>query len=61
VHVAVSTMPRMKKLWWYPYDPETTQALRSVTDLLAAPGISERAAALRSVASNALRAIRKKI
>jgi acyl-CoA reductase-like NAD-dependent aldehyde dehydrogenase len=61
VHVAVSTMPGMKKLWWYPYDPETTQALRSVTDLLAAPGISKRAGALRSVASNALRAIRKKI
>jgi acyl-CoA reductase-like NAD-dependent aldehyde dehydrogenase len=61
VHVGVSTLPGLKKLWWYPYDKETNQALRSIADLLGAQGLPTKLRALASIGSNAIRAMRRKI
>ena len=36
VHVARSTLPKMKHLWWYPYDDATTGTLRAVAELYGA-------------------------
>lgn len=61
VHLGVSTLPGLKKLWWYPYDKETNRALRSIADLLGGGGITTKLRALASISRNAVRAMRRKI
>jgi acyl-CoA reductase-like NAD-dependent aldehyde dehydrogenase len=61
VHIAMSTLPRTKKVWWYPYDRPTVEALRSLVDFLGSEGVAEKAKAVRSIVPNALRAMRRKI
>jgi hypothetical protein len=61
LHVQRNLLPRLKRLWWYPYDEATTSALRGVADLLSAPRWNERRDALRRIARSALIAIRAKI
>ena len=46
VHVARNTMPRMKRLFWYPYDQATTSAFRGVAELYSAPGARNKLKAL---------------
>jgi acyl-CoA reductase-like NAD-dependent aldehyde dehydrogenase len=60
-HVARSLTPGMKRLWWYPYDEPTTSALRSFAEMVSSPTMSKKASALRSLLSNAGRAIKNKI
>jgi acyl-CoA reductase-like NAD-dependent aldehyde dehydrogenase len=61
VHVATTMLPKMKKLWWYPYDQATTAALRGVADLVGSQGLGAKVKALRTIVPNALKAIRDKI
>lgn len=61
VHVGESLLPRLKRLWWYPYDEPTTRALRALTDLLAAPGWAERWEAARTLIREARRALPAKL
>jgi hypothetical protein len=61
VHVAASTLPRVKKAWWYPYDRPTVKALRSLVDLLGSEGVAAKAKAVASIVPNGLRAMRRKI
>jgi len=61
VHVAENILPRVKRLWWYPYDDATVRTLRAVTDVIAAPTWGEKVAAARVAARSALSALRSKI
>lgn len=61
VHISDSLMPRMKKLWWYPYGDATTKTLRAFTELLAAPKMSDKAAALKSAFKSVGEAMREKL
>ena len=61
VHVSRTLLPRMKKLWWYPYDDATTSALRALAELLSSPKLEDRRWALRELGRSAGRAIRSKI
>ena len=61
VHVARTLLPRMKKLWWYPYDDATTSSLRALAELLSSPEREDRRRALRELARSAGRAIGAKI
>jgi acyl-CoA reductase-like NAD-dependent aldehyde dehydrogenase len=61
VHVSRTLLPRMKKLWWYPYDEATTSTLRAIADLLSSPRWKDRGRALREAGRSAGRAIRSKI
>ncbi|HLF70517.1 MAG TPA: hypothetical protein VI541_06135, partial [Actinomycetota bacterium] len=60
VHVARNLTPRIKKLWWYPYDDETVRTLRGVAELFSAPSWSEKKQALRTILTNVVPAIRNK-
>ncbi len=61
VHVARSLLPRMKKVWWYPYDAATTETLRAFTDAIAAPTLAEKAKAARVAAGSFRKAVRNKV
>ena len=61
VHVARSLLPKMKKVWWYPYDDATTETLRAFTDAIAAPTLAEKAKAVRIVAGSFTRAVKNKL
>jgi acyl-CoA reductase-like NAD-dependent aldehyde dehydrogenase len=61
VHVSRTLLPRMKKLWWYPYDEATTSALRGVADLLSSKRWEDRRQAFREIGRSAGRAIKSKI
>jgi hypothetical protein len=61
VHVSKSLLPRMKKLWWYPYDEATTATMRAAADLLSSPRWEDRRRALREMARSAVRAVGSKI
>jgi hypothetical protein len=61
VHVSVNMLPRLKRVWWYPYDEATDATLRAFAEVLSAPTFGRRAAATRTLASNAVRALRSKI
>ena len=54
-------VPRLKRLWWYPYDEATTAALRAFAEMLSAPTLSEKGAAARTLVVNVARSIRSKI
>jgi acyl-CoA reductase-like NAD-dependent aldehyde dehydrogenase len=60
VHVGTTMHPKMKKLWWYPYDRPTLEAFRSFADVVGAKG-PKRAKALASLLPSAVRAMRNKI
>ena len=60
-HVARSTLPKMKHLWWYPYDEATTSTLRAVAELYGAPTWGEKLRALGTIARSAGAALRNKI
>ena len=61
VHVSRAMLPKMKRLWWFPYDEATTTTLREATALLAAPGVGPKAAAARSLLGAVGRSIRSKL
>ena len=61
VHVIRNTVPRMKRIFWYPYDDATTTALRSVAELYSAPGLARKLRAVGPVLRSARRAIRDKL
>jgi succinate-semialdehyde dehydrogenase/glutarate-semialdehyde dehydrogenase len=61
VHVATNVVPRLKRLWWYPYDQATTQSLRALAEALSAPKTTQRLRAVMSLAANAGRSLRGKI
>lgn len=61
VHVFDSRLPRLKKLWWYPYGESTTKTLRAITELLSAPKLSDKATAFKSMLENAGEAVREKL
>ena len=61
VHVATNMVPRLKRLWWYPYDEATNAALRAFAVMLSAPTLSEKGAAARTLVVNVARSIRSKI
>jgi acyl-CoA reductase-like NAD-dependent aldehyde dehydrogenase len=61
VHVARNTMPRMKRLFWYPYDEATTEAFRGLAGVYAAPTMGQKLKALRTVARNGIKAIKQKL
>src|SRR5207237_3170712 len=60
-HVARSTLPKMKHLWWYPYDRPTTRTLRAVAGLYGAPTLGGKLKAIGKVARNAGRALKNKL
>ena len=60
-HVMRSLTPRMKKLWWYPYDADTTTALRSFSEMLAAPTVGDKARAAGRLVPHAINALRNKL
>jgi acyl-CoA reductase-like NAD-dependent aldehyde dehydrogenase len=61
VHVGTTILPRMKKVWWYPYDQPTLDTFRAFADFLGAERLGVRLRALASAAPKAIRAIRGKI
>jgi acyl-CoA reductase-like NAD-dependent aldehyde dehydrogenase len=61
VHVARSRLPKMKHLWWYPYDDATTKALRAVAELYGAPTLGGKLRAIGTLAANAGKAIKNKL
>jgi acyl-CoA reductase-like NAD-dependent aldehyde dehydrogenase len=61
VHVARNTMPRMKRLFWYPYDEATNATFRGLAELYSAPGARNKMKALGKVLKNAGKSIKNKV
>ncbi|MFN2544672.1 MAG: aldehyde dehydrogenase family protein [Actinomycetota bacterium] len=61
VHVTRNTLPKMKRLFWYPYDRPTTEAFRGLAGVYSAPTWRGKLKALGTVARTAGKAIRHKL
>src|SRR5256714_247108 len=61
VHVARNTLPRMKRLFWYPYDRSPTSAFRAVAQLYSAPGARRKPKTLGTVVRHAGKSIKNKV
>ena len=61
VHVARNTMPRMKRLFWYPYDEATNATFRSIAELYSAPTWGQKLRALKSVTRTVGKALKAKL
>ena len=61
VHVARNTMPRMKRLFWYPYDEATNATFRGLAELYSAPGARNKMRALGKVLKSAGKSIKNKV
>lgn len=61
VHVATSLLPKMKRLWWYPYDEASENALRGISEVLTAPQMSQKIDGAKRVLRNAGSALRAKL
>lgn len=60
-HVTRKLMGGMKSVWWYPYDEDTVATLRTATEILSAPGLKHKVAAVPRLLSGMGRAIRSKL
>jgi len=61
VHVARNTLPRMKRLFWYPYDEPTNATFRGLAELYSAPGARNKMKALGKVLKTAGKSIKNKL
>jgi acyl-CoA reductase-like NAD-dependent aldehyde dehydrogenase len=59
--VARSLTPKMKRLWWYPYDDATNTLASAAARLLSAPSWSQKATELQTIAKHAGRALKAKL
>lgn len=61
VHVARNLTPRLKRLWWYPYDAATVEALRGIAAMVSSPGFFGKFRGLRQLLGNIPKALKAKI
>jgi succinate-semialdehyde dehydrogenase/glutarate-semialdehyde dehydrogenase len=61
VAVGRNTIPMLKRLWWYPYDDATEQALTGSARVLSARSIGEKVRELPDVLASARAALRNKL
>jgi succinate-semialdehyde dehydrogenase/glutarate-semialdehyde dehydrogenase len=59
--VARNLTPKMKRLWWYPYDEATNDVAGAAARMLSAPSWSQKLTEFQTVARQAGRAIRSKL
>jgi acyl-CoA reductase-like NAD-dependent aldehyde dehydrogenase len=61
VTIGRNTIPRMKRLWWYPYDDATEAAFRHSIGALAAPAIGEKLRHVPQALDSVRRALKAKL
>lgn len=61
VHVARNLNPKMKRLWWYPYDPASEATIASFAKVLAARSFGDKVAGFKSLTRNARKALKGKL
>jgi acyl-CoA reductase-like NAD-dependent aldehyde dehydrogenase len=62
VHVSHNIgAPRMKRLWWYPYDEASNQSLRGVSEALTAPTLEAKLEGAKKLFANVAPALRSKL
>lgn len=61
VHVARNLTPRLKRLWWYPYDYATVEALRGIAALVSSQSFSGKLKGLGQLLGNITKALQAKI
>jgi acyl-CoA reductase-like NAD-dependent aldehyde dehydrogenase len=61
VAVGRNTIPKLKRLWWYPYDEATEKALTGSARVLSARSLGEKAREIPEVLRNARAALRNKL
>lgn len=52
VHIAHNTMPKVKKIWWYPYNEQTDELFKGLAAALGARRIPERVSGMVTLAKN---------
>ena len=60
-HVGTNGPVRLKRFFWYPYGEATDDVLRSVTEVLSAPSMTDKLGAARRFAGSVGRAMREKL
>ena len=61
MHVGKSTIPKIKRVWWYPYDKATTATLGAAAEVLSAPTVAQKVTAAKKLVTNIATSIRNKI
>jgi acyl-CoA reductase-like NAD-dependent aldehyde dehydrogenase len=61
VTIGRNAIPRMKRLWWYPYDEATEDAFRHSIGALSAPAIGDKLRHVPDLVKSARRALRAKL
>jgi hypothetical protein len=59
--VVRSLTPKMKRLWWYPYDEATNEVAGAAARMLTAPSWSQKLAELQTIVKHAGQAIKAKL
>ncbi|HVE75892.1 MAG TPA: aldehyde dehydrogenase family protein, partial [Actinomycetota bacterium] len=61
VHIWKNITPRLRRLWWYPYDQASVQTLRGLTEAASAPTLAEKVEGAKKFAGNVAAALRRKL
>ena len=61
VHIARNLNPKMKRLWWYPYDAASEATIGSLVKVFSAPKLADKIDGLKTLAKNGRNAIKGKL
>ena len=61
VHVARNLNPKMKRLWWYPYDAASEATIAAFAKVLAAPKLADKIDGFKALAKNGREALKNKL
>lgn len=61
VHVQENATPKLRRLWWYPYDDAQEKVVRALAETITAPKLGAKAKALGAALKNLRKALKSKI
>ncbi len=61
MNVSRSAMPKLPRLWWFPYTENAYESVRAVTEVMAQRELGAKAKAAAKLTTSAIRALREKL
>lgn len=61
VNVSRSAMPKLPRLWWFPYTENAYESVRAVTEMMAQRDLGTKARAAAKLTTSAIKALREKL
>jgi acyl-CoA reductase-like NAD-dependent aldehyde dehydrogenase len=61
VHVVHNMLPKLKKLWWYPYDESVTEGFTDMAEFLGSKSLGAKVSAVRKLLGHSAKALKQKL